>query len=156
MRTSTIALAMAGALALAGCATGSTVHQSYKAASPETYAVSMTAASTAGEADIPSLRAQVDEKLAAAGLAGRKGDGSARDVSVTITHWYVRHGAARALVGVMAGRDKIVSKVEVKGANGQRVAAFDVESTNATAWGTTGGLLGKHAQEIVDRLKSMQ
>lgn len=65
----------------------------------------------------------------------------------------MRHGAARALVGIMAGRDKIISHVRVVDATGTQRAAFEVESTNSTAWGTTRGLHQKHAEEIALRLK---
>lgn len=61
--------------------------------------------------------------------------------------------ATRALVGIMAGRDKIISHVRVLDTGGAQLASFEVESTNTTAWGTTGGLHQKHAEEIVLRLK---
>lgn len=53
----------------------------------------------------------------------------------------------------MAGRDKIISHVRVLDTDGAQLASFEVESTNTTAWGTTGGLHQKHAEEIVLRLK---
>ena len=54
----------------------------------------------------------------------------------------------------MAGRDKIVSSVRVIDANGSQVGNFEVETFNSTAWGTTDGLMQKHAEELVSQLKA--
>ncbi|MFO3706716.1 hypothetical protein ACI6Q5_17470 [Xanthomonas codiaei] len=55
----------------------------------------------------------------------------------------------------MAGRDKVKTSVEVKGA-GKTVAAFDVESTISTAWSTSEGVIETHAQEIAERLEQVR
>lgn len=73
-------------------------------------------------------------------------------LDVNVTYYRMRPGAARALVGIMAGRDKIQSTVTVKGANGQILSEYTVTSTNATAWGTAHGMIEKHAKEIVETL----
>jgi hypothetical protein len=100
---------------------------------------------------IAELNRVVQNQLHSSGLINN--GAAAGKIEVTLTHYYMRHGAARALVGIMAGRDKIISHVRVVDGYGAQLAAFEVESTNSTAWGTTGGLHQKHAEEIVQRLK---
>lgn len=95
------------------------------------------------------LRGRLDERF----VAVRAADGapSAVQVRVTVTRYRMRHGAARALVGVMAGKDTVLSTVQViDPVSGQELGRLDVESGNATAVGSAGGLLRGHADEIAD------
>ena len=156
MKNILMALAMAGTLLVAGCATNSVVHQNYKASAAETYCYEIQGNEDTDEENLAMLRTQLDAHLAEAQLSGGQAVAGSRKVEIKITHYYVRHNAARILVGIMAGRDKVMSEVTVRGEAGDVVARFDVESTNATAWGTTNGLIGKHADEIVTRLKTFQ
>ena len=64
----------------------------------------------------------------------------------------MRHGATRWLVGIMAGRDQILSEVKVKDRGGNTIAEFEVNSTNPTAVVSAHSLLEEHAEEIVDTL----
>jgi len=75
-------------------------------------------------------------------------------IEVKVTHYYARSNAARFWVGVMAGRDKIISQVRVLNPAGELVGSFQVESTNATAMGSTEGLHRKHAEEIAATLQN--
>lgn len=71
-------------------------------------------------------------------------------IEVTFTNYYVRHGATRALVGVLAGADNITSKIVIKDKMTNEVyGEFQVVSKNATAMGTARGLIEQHADEIV-------
>jgi len=60
------------------------------------------------------------------------------------------HGAARALAGIMAGFDSIKSQVTIVDGSGAVLGRIDINSTNATGWGTSRGLIEGHAKEIVD------
>ncbi len=86
-------------------------------------------------------------------LATGAGDGK---VEVTVTHYYARSDGARAWAGVMAGRDKVVSRVRVLDRGGRALDEFEVKSSNATAFGSTAGLHEKHADEIVARVRQVQ
>ncbi len=151
-----LTFAMASALLLAGCSTSSVVHKGYKAAAPETFWYELKGNADTDEAALAQLRAQLDAQLAEARLAGGRNVAGSRRVEIAITHYYLRGNATRILAGIMAGRDKVKSAVQVKGDDGETLASFDIESTNATAWGTSGGLIGRHADEIVSRLKELQ
>lgn len=94
------------------------------------------------------LRARLDERF----VAVRTADGApgAVQVKVTVTAYRMRHGAARALVGIMAGKDTVLSTVQVLDESGAELGRLNVESGNATAVGSAGGLLRGHADEIAD------
>lgn len=142
------ALIAAGALALAACSTTSTVQQprATPAVAGEKYSYTFVNKAGTEGGDPSALDAAIRTRMQAAGVLGT--GGSATPVTVTLVDFRMRHGAARALVGVMAGKDRIHSKVTVGGGG-----SFDVETSNITAWGTSGGLMEKHADEIIARLK---
>lgn len=156
MKNVLCALALAGALLMAGCSTDSVVRQSYKASATETYWYQVKGNQDTDADSLAMFQRQLDEKLEQARLRGREGGADARKVTIAIEHYYMRSNGARFWGGIMAGRDKIKSRVDVADASGKTAASFDVESTNATAWGTSEGLVGRHAEEIVERLKQLQ
>ncbi|WP_175455664.1 DUF4410 domain-containing protein [Pseudoxanthomonas sp. CF385] len=95
------------------------------------------------------LRSRLDERFAS--VRADEGSPDAVHVKVTITAYRMRHGAARALVGIMAGKDTVLSTVQVLDpATGQELGRLNVESGNTTAVGSAGGLLRGHADEIAD------
>jgi hypothetical protein len=75
-------------------------------------------------------------------------------VEITFINYYMRPGASRALVGIMAGADNITSMVTIKekGTN-NIVGNFQVISKNPTATGSAQGLIEQHADEIVNYIK---
>lgn len=95
------------------------------------------------------LRTRLDERFIA--VRAMEGAPGAIQVKVTVTRYRMRHGAARALVGIMAGKDTVLSTVQVLDPmTGQELGRLDVESGNATAVGSAGCLLRGHADEIAD------
>jgi hypothetical protein len=136
---------------LAACSTTSRVHQAHTGFQGQSFEYQFTNRGGDNAERIAELERVVQNQLHTSGLINN-GQANGR-IEITLTHYYMRHGAARALVGIMAGRDKIISHVRVVDASGAQRAAFEVESTNSTAWGTTGGLHQKHAEEIAQRLK---
>ncbi|KAF1706997.1 hypothetical protein CSC71_13600 [Pseudoxanthomonas sangjuensis] len=55
------------------------------------------------------------------------------------------------MVGIMAGKDRVLSTVQVLDpVTGEELGRLNVESGNATAVGSAGGLLRGHADEIAD------
>ncbi|WP_225765251.1 DUF4410 domain-containing protein [Stenotrophomonas sp. Marseille-Q4652] len=136
---------------LSACSTTSRVQQSHSGLHGRSFEYQFTNRGGDNAEGIAELKRVIQNKLQTEGWVNN-GAASGR-IEITLTHYYMRHGAARALVGIMAGRDKIVSHVRVLEASGASLTAFEVESTNSTAWGTTGGLHQKHAEEIAARLK---
>lgn len=95
------------------------------------------------------LRSRLDERFIAVRTA--EGAPDAVHVKVTVTSYYMRPGAARALVGIIAGKDRVLSTVQViDPVTGHELGRIHVESGNATAVGSAGGLLRGHADEIAD------
>lgn len=95
------------------------------------------------------LRARLDERFVA--VRAMEGAPDAVHVKVTVARYRMRHGAARALVGIMAGKDTVLSTVQIiDPVTREELGRLDVESGNATTVGSAGGLLGGHADEIAD------
>jgi hypothetical protein len=143
-------------LALAACSTTSTVHQplpQQQGSAVRAYAYSFENNGGDDLEGIATLDRLIRGRLVEAGLVAAAGASSQGSVKVNLTHYYVRSNAARFWVGIMAGRDKIVSQVTVLDDGGKQIGNFEVETTNISAWGRTQGLMEKHADEIVARLK---
>ena len=146
-----VALA-ASILLLAACSTTSTVPQPPRLESNQTYAYSFDNQGGDNHAAIARLDNVIQSRLRAEGLV-RTGEDNPR-IEVVLRHFYVRSNATRFWAGIMAGRDKIVSNIRVIGTDGSQIGNFDVETFNSTAWGSSEGLMERHAEEVVNRLKS--
>lgn len=71
-------------------------------------------------------------------------------LKVRVNYYRMRHGAARALVGIMAGQDRITSEVSILDPNDNLLGSLSVDSKNPTALFTSRGLIEAHADEISD------
>ena len=142
-------------LALAACSTTSTVEQPLPPQASQIHAYAYAFENNGGDdlEGIAKLDRLIHANLLRAGLVAAAGATTDGSVEVELTHYYVRSNAARFLAGILAGRDKIVSKVTVRDAGGVEVGSFEVETTNLSAWGSTQGLMEEHADEIVARLQ---
>jgi hypothetical protein len=136
-------------LALAGCAgTSLSVQKPYSSSSSGqkiAYSVNPKVEVSAEALEILDARLKTQ-------LDG--GAGADRKVDIVITNYYMRHGATRAMVGIMAGADNILSQVTVRDASGAVLAEFTVESKNPSAWGTSRGMIEEHADKIVSYVKT--
>lgn len=145
-----IVLAALAAVAVTGCiGTSSNVARPNAAATGSKLWYSVENPGGMTPEGLTVLRGRLDERFVAVRAA--EGTPGAVHVRVTVTQYRMRHGAARALVGVMAGTDKVLSTVQVLDpASGHELGRLEVESGNATAVGSAGGLLRGHADEIAD------
>lgn len=76
-------------------------------------------------------------------------------IEIDFVNYRMRHGAARALAGALAGSDSIQTAVTIKNkAGGEAAGRFYVESKNPTAVGSARGLIEDHARKIVAHLKA--
>jgi hypothetical protein len=143
---------------LAGCAGSSAIVQSeYRLAQGETLRLQLAAPPSASEEGVSILRERLTLQLSDSGLLATTADVSPRTIEVTVTNYYMRHGATRAMVGIMAGADNIQSTVKVKDpVSGKILSEFTVESKNPSAWGTSRGLIEGHADKVVETLRSMK
>lgn len=82
-------------------------------------------------------------------------DQQAKKIEIVITNYHMRHGAARAMAGMMAGTDNILTKVTVRDVLTSAILTeFVVESKNPSSTGTSRGLIEEHIDKIVSYLKS--
>lgn len=138
-------------LALAACSTTSTVYQPLPSQTSALHDYAYSFQNNGGDdlEGIAKLDRLIHSHLLRAGLVAAADQSPVGRVEIELTHYYVRSNAARFWAGIMAGRDKIVSQVRVLDDAGKQVGSFEVETTNISAWGSTEGLMEKHADEIV-------
>lgn len=152
-RISSLILILATAL-LMGCSTSSEMKRDYRLPQGDQLRLELTAVPDATEQGLQILRDRLIEQLSNNGMLAADSDSSARTLRVDVVNYRLRHGATRALLGIMAGRDKVLSKVTITDAKThQLLSEFEVESTNSSAWGTSHGLLQDHADEVVAVIK---
>ena len=148
-----LAVLLASLLLTACAGTSVSVQKPYEpsARSKVSYAVKTTAKVTDNGLQI--FRERLEERLRTEQLLG---DSSAvRTVEIDIVSYRVRHGATRALVGVMAGADNVRSSILIKDTQtGSVVGQFAVESKNPTATSSARLLIEGHADAIVDYIAS--
>ena len=53
---------------------------------------------------------------------------ASRKVAIRINEYRMRHGASRALVGIMAGKDTIRSTVEIRDGSGHLLGSSEIDS----------------------------
>ncbi|MDK2124713.1 DUF4410 domain-containing protein [Parachitinimonas caeni] len=154
MKKAITVLACAVSIVLGGCAgTAAVVRSEYRLSEGEKVAFTVSAPADLGEEARGILNARLTEKLTANSLLATTADASARELEIQVTNYRMRHGAARALLGIMAGTDNIQSTIKVKNkASGAVLSEFQIESKNPTAWGTSKSMIEEHADKIVDTL----
>lgn len=141
---------VAMALALSACGTSSQVRENYSRVAGDKFTYEVVNTDGMSDEGLAMLKSQIDSMLTARGQRAAGTESDARKLNIEITNYYMRHGATRFFAGIMAGRDSIRSTVKITDQAGNVLGQTDVDSTNATAWGTSGGLIESHAREVVD------
>lgn len=136
-------------LALAACGTSGQVRSKYSHAPTDRFTYEVVNTGGMSVEGLVILKTRLDTTLSALGRLAVDNDPAAKKIRVEITKYRMRHGANRALFGIMAGKDSIVSNVRVIDAAGNVLGEIEVNSGNASAWGTSRGLIEGHANEIV-------
>jgi uncharacterized protein DUF4410 len=156
MKTSFLLSLVVTCLLMAGCAgTSIRVQTEYRPVSGEKFTYEIVNAANMSEEGLVIIRQRLNYQLASKGLLATGPQESGRKAEVAITNYYMRHGATRALVGVMAGADNIVSSIKIKDAKTSAVLGeFVVESKNPTAVGTSRGLIEEHVDLIAQYLQT--
>lgn len=103
-------------------------------------------------ATVARLDRAVHARLLTAGQVAPAGTDAVGRIEVRLTHLYLRSDTARFLAGILAGRDRIASTVTVSAADGTPLGRYEVETRNLSAFGSTQGLIERHAEDIVARL----
>ena len=150
-----ISLFIAASTLLTGCAgTAARIQTDYRLARGEKVKLQLSAPPTATEEGLQILRDRLTMQLSNSDLLAQTSDGSARTLQVVVTNYSLRHGAARAMLGILAGTDNLQSTVTMKDQTTSRtLSEFAVVSKNPTALGTSRALIEEHADTIVETLK---
>lgn len=137
-------------LILCGCSTTSKIRDSYAYDASDKFSYEVNNPDEMTGEGVAILKARLDSRLAALGKLADGGEPGAHRININITSYYMRHPAARALVGLMAGADTIKSVVVITDAEGKELGRIDLFSQNITILGTAKGLIEGHADKIVD------
>lgn len=156
MKTRFLLSLVVSCLFVAGCAgTSMRVQTEYRPVAGEKFRYDIVNTANVSEEALVIMRLRLNSELTNKGLLATGSQESGRKAEIIITNYYMRHGAARALVGVMAGADNITSTVKVKDEKTSAVLGeFVVESKNPTALGTSRGLIEGHADLIARYLQT--
>ena len=110
------------------------------------------------EASVPEkgmsiFKTRLDSKISELGLSTN--DDANKKIEITFIGYKMRHGAARALAGFMAGADHISSIVVIKDTKSdETIGRLKVTSRNRAAVGTSKGLIEDHADKIATYIKT--
>ena len=143
-----------GLIFLVGCAgTELTVDQSYAYKTSDSFDHEIIDKANVTANGMAIFEARLDAKLNQLEL--NLSDKGSRKIEITFTNYHMRHGAARALAGVMAGSDNITSTVIIKDTESDEVIGkLQVVSKNPTATGSARGLIEQHADKIATYIKT--
>jgi hypothetical protein len=158
MKTKLLSGLTVSCLLIAGCAgTSMRVQTQYHPVAGEKLRYEIVNMANVSEEGLVIMRLRLNNDLSGKGLLATGAQESSRAVQVVVNTYYMRNGATRALVGVMAGSDRIISTVNVKEVKtGAVLGEFVVESKNPTAMGTSRGLIEQHADLIARYLETGQ
>lgn len=147
------------AAVLSGCVgTNLVVDQPYSYQPTDAFSYEIVDKANVTDKGMSIFKSKLDQNLSQLGL--QQGDnqgaaGSNRVIEITFNNYYMRHGAARALAGVMAGADNITSTVLIKDKESREVLSrLQVESKNPTATSSARALIEQHATKITDYIKT--
>ena len=140
-------------LAISACSTSMQIETSYTYIEGEKFKYEVTNKALVQAKDLDVFRTRLDKQLMATDQLANSAKNDAVQVEITITSYKMRSDAARMLLGIFAGTDEMVSNIRVRNsADNTLKAEFEVVSRNATAWGTSDGMIKDNADQIVKYL----
>lgn len=138
---------------LSACGTSMKKKSDFAPVAGEKFAYQITSKVTLPDNAMSIFKARLDSQLSASGKAAQVGAKGVSQVSITVTTYEMRHGAARALLGVFAGKDSMISIVDIKDPVTNEIKnSFEVESFNISALGTSKGMIEDQADQIISTL----
>ena len=148
---------------LSGCSTSIKIDKSYTPLKNRTleYEVypskKLIAKSIVSKKVLDIFRTRLSYQLNKEGRLSKKNKEAEEKVEIIITKYRMRHGASRAMLGILAGTDSMISTIIVKEKKSNKtVAEFTVQSGNITAWGTSSRMIKDHADQIARYLTGTQ
>jgi hypothetical protein len=142
-------------LILSGCAGKWSVIMPYHPAQNLKVSYSLSASQSIEVPDevLEMMRTQLDRRLSARNLLGLQADSGLNKAEILITGYRMRHGATRAMVGILAGCDGIESKVTVKeSGTGETIGIASFESSECSAVIPAQKTINGHIEKMVDYL----
>lgn len=142
-------------LLLSGCGATSNVIQKYQP--NQTYKLNYSL-SAAPQVEVPdevlkTMQNQIQKSLSEQNLLASEGDNKFHKADILFTHYRMRPDAARLLVGIMAGCDKINSKVTILDSNTKIIVGeAEFESNECAAWGVASQVIKAHVDKIANYL----
>ena len=139
-------------LFIVGCAgTSFKVDRAYAPAKGDNFSLNIEDSASMSAEGMEILRSRLIEQLQSKNILKEKN--SKLKLNVKITTYNMRHGASRAMLGVMAGSDRIISTITILDQQSNNIiGVYKVNSKNPSAWGTSRGLIEEHADTIVSYL----
>lgn len=140
-------------LMVSGCAgTSMQVSEPYTYNNADTFSYNIVEQDNVTPQGMSIFKGRLDLKMKELGLLSEDNN---KEVEVVFTNYYMRHGATRALLGIMAGSDNVTTKILIKDAEtGSVDSEFEVVSKNPTAVGRSKRLLQRHAEKIANYIKN--
>ncbi|MFV8781139.1 DUF4410 domain-containing protein [Microbulbifer sp. SA54] len=153
MKSLKIALLSTLAIIMSGCVgTNLNVVQGFAYQASDSFSYEIIDQASVTDKGMSIFKNQLNTKFQALGLVN--GTEPNKVVEITFTNYYMRHGAARALAGVMAGADNITTTVIIRDLQTDSVVGqMEVVSKNPTATGSARGLIEGHADKIAMYIK---
>lgn len=142
-------------LLVSGCGATSNVIQKYQP--DKTYKLNYYL-SAAPQVEVPdevlkTMQNQIQKNLSEQNLLTSEVDNKFHKADILITHYRMRHDAARLLVGIMAGCDKINSKVTILDSDTKKIVGeAEFESNECAAWGIASQVVKAHVDKIANYL----
>ncbi len=139
-------------LVITGCTSVGEVQKPYTPEDSDKFTYQIENSSIASKEAVSILKKRLESQLASNNILSENDNENTKDIKITFNHYRMRHGASRALVGVFAGADKIDTTITITQGD-IHLGEFIVKSSNASAWGTSRGLIEAHADKIINYLK---
>lgn len=138
---------------LSGCSTSMKIEEPYTPQQGSLLEYDILLGSNMSKQGLEIFRSRINEKLTEKGRLASAPVEAQEKVVINITEYRMRHGATRAMLGIFAGTDRIKSTIIVKDKkSNKKISEFKVQSGNASAWGTSRGMIQDHADQIVTYL----
>lgn len=149
-------ISMITVIFMIGCyGTNLTIHQKYIYASSDTFSYEIIEEAKLSEEGMAIFKMRLESKLKVLKLISEEKGTSNKLIEITFNNYYMRHGAARALAGVMTGVDNITSTVLIKDKDSDTIVGkFQVVSENPTAVISARALIEEHADKIANYIKT--
>lgn len=141
-------------LSLIGCSTDMIVKQPYTYSSADNFSEQVIDHADVSKQGMSIFQAHLKQQMETLGLT-RSDASTNKVVEITFTDYYMRHGAARTVLGPFSGSDQITTDVVIKDMTGQVVGQFVVVSENSTLQ-SAHSLIEDHAEKIAQYLKTGQ